>query len=248
MLRGIAWWTVGMLYLLFTLVALSANSAVSFLAFLIPTIISIPPIYNFVSKKFNLEIKTGVKIIILIVGFFIGGSYLPKIDVKKGQVVPTATTIPVTKQVNKISPLPSPVLHRIIRVVDGDTVVVNINNKDETIRLIGINSPEVRDPRKPVECFGKEASTKAKEILTGKNVRIENDPTQGDKDKYKRLLRYIFLEDGTNFNKLMIEEGYAFEYTYNIPYKYQEEFKEAQRLAEINKKGLWADGACNRLF
>ena len=184
---------------------------------------------------FKRMLRKYVKILVLI-GILIVGSYLPKNNIQKGLILPTVTIAPTVRQANKI--------YKIIRVIDGDTVVVNIDNKDEIIRLIGINSPEVRDPRKPVECFGKEASAKAKEVLKDKNVRIENDPTQGDKDKYKRLLRYIFLEDGTNFNKLMIEEGYAFEYTYNIPYKYQEEFKEAQRQAEVNRKGLWADGAC----
>lgn len=135
-------------------------------------------------------------------------------------------------------------LYRVVRVVDGDTIKVDIDGATETLRLIGMNTPETVDPRKPVECFGKEASARAKEILSGKMVALESDPTQGERDKYQRLLRYVLLEDGTNFNKLMISEGYAYEYTYNIPYKYQAEFKQAQREAEANKRGLWADGAC----
>lgn len=132
----------------------------------------------------------------------------------------------------------------ILTVIDGDTIEVSFDNKKEVVRLIGINSPETVDPRKPVECFGKEASTKAKSLLLGKSVQLEADPTQDDRDKYQRLLRYVFLEDGTNFNKLMISEGYAYEYTYNIPYKYQSEFKQAQKEAEANKVGLWADNVC----
>jgi micrococcal nuclease len=76
-------------------------------------------------------------------------------------------------------------------------------------------------------------------------VRVEQDPTQGKYDKYGRILAYIFLEDGRFFNKLMIKEGYGFEYTYNIPYKYQHEFQIAENQARILKKGLWADGACD---
>ena len=135
-------------------------------------------------------------------------------------------------------------LYTVSSVIDGDTIQVVIDNKKEAIRLIGIDSPETVDPRKPVQCFGKEASAKAKSLLSGKSVRLESDPTQGERDKYQRLLRYVFLEDGTNFNKLMISEGYAHEYTYNIPYKYQSEFKQAQKDAEENKRGLWADNAC----
>jgi len=135
-------------------------------------------------------------------------------------------------------------LYKVVKVIDGDTISVDINGKIETLRLIGINTPETVDPRKPVECFGQEASNRAKELLSGQNVGLESDPTQGERDKYGRLLRYVFLEDSTNFNKLMIAEGYAYEYTYSTPYKYQAEFKQAQQEAEQNKRGLWADNAC----
>ena len=135
-------------------------------------------------------------------------------------------------------------LYKIVKVIDGDTVTVEINSSKETIRLIGINTPETVDPRKPVECFGIEASNKAKEILTGKSVRLEADSIVGERGKYGRLLRYIFLEDGTNFNKMMISEGYAYEYTYNSPYKYQDEFKQAEKEAREVERGLWADGVC----
>lgn len=96
-----------------------------------------------------------------------------------------------------------------------------------------------------MECFGVEASNKAKELLNGKMVALESDDSQGDRDKYNRLLRYVYLEDGTNFNKLMIEQGFAYEYTYNLPYKYQKEFKEAEEETKTNKVGLWAGGACD---
>jgi len=129
-------------------------------------------------------------------------------------------------------------------VVDGDTIKVNINGTVETLRLIGIDTPETVDPRKPVHCFGREASNKAKELLTGKSVRLEADPTQGERDSYNRLLRYVFFSDGESFNKLMISQGYAHEYTHNLPYKYQAEFNEAEKYARENKLGLWADDTC----
>lgn len=132
----------------------------------------------------------------------------------------------------------------VIKVIDGDTIKVDINGTAEAIRLIGINSPESVDPRKPVECFGIEASNRAKELLNNKKVILENDPTQGERDKYQRLLRYVWLEDGTFFNKKMISDGYANEYTYDTPYKYQAEFKQAETEAKALKRGLWADDAC----
>lgn len=131
--------------------------------------------------------------------------------------------------------------YEVVKVVDGDTLTLNMGGKTETLRLIGMDTPETVDPRKPVQCFAKEASAKAKEMLMEKKVKIEADPSQGERDKYDRLLRYIFFEDGTSYNKLMIEEGYAHEYTYNTPYKYQSEFKAAEKSARENKRGFWGD-------
>lgn len=135
-------------------------------------------------------------------------------------------------------------LYPVVRVVDGDTIVAHIDGVDEKIRLIGINTPETVDPRRTVECFGKEASAVTKHLLTGTTVRLERDLSQGDRDKYGRLLRYVFLPDGTFVNKKLIEEGYAYEYTYRIPYRYQTEFKAAQTAARENARGLWAPEAC----
>lgn len=131
----------------------------------------------------------------------------------------------------------------VTRVVDGDTIVVTTPGKTEKVRLIGVDTPETVDPRKPVQCFGKEASDFTKSLLTNKSVRLDADPSQNDRDKYGRLLRYVFLA-GVNVNEKIIAEGYGHEYTYRIPYKYQTEFKNAERLARESKKGLWADGIC----
>src|SRR3989344_597130 len=167
---------------------------------------------------------------------------LPKRLQSVSPIVQSAT-VEIAQTALTISPLPK-TYYPVTKVVDGDTIAVNMNGKNETIRLIGLDTPETVDPRKPVQCFGEEASKKAKEILTGKSVRIEMDASQGERDKYGRLLAYVFLEDGTLFNQLMIAQGFGHEYTYNLPYKYQEEFKEAEKLAREEKKGLWAPEAC----
>ena len=134
----------------------------------------------------------------------------------------------------------------LVKVVDGDTIVVSISGKNETVRIIGIDTPEVVDKRKTVECFGKEASDFARLTLQdNKTVLLESDPTQGERDKYNRLLRYVWIDDGkVDFGKLMIEGGYSSEYTYNLPYKYQNEYKQVERKAREAKKGLWLDDAC----
>lgn len=142
-------------------------------------------------------------------------------------------------------PLLKPGFNSVTRVVDGDTIVVLINDVSEKVRLIGVDTPETVDPRKTVQCFGKEASAFTKSLLLNKIVRLEADVSQGDRDKYGRLLRYVFLEDGTLVNKEIIAKGYGHEYTYRLPYKYQDEFKTAQRTARESQKGLWAQGVCS---
>jgi micrococcal nuclease len=126
----------------------------------------------------------------------------------------------------------------VTRVVDGDTIKINYAGKTETVRLIGIDTPETVDPRKPVQCFGKEASDYLKSLLSGKSVQLEFDDSQGKRDKYNRLLAYIWL-GGKSINLQMISEGFAFEYTYNLPYKYQKLFKAAQKSAGSQNIGLW---------
>ncbi len=134
----------------------------------------------------------------------------------------------------------------VTRIVDGDTVEVTLADEtQETLRLIGIDTPETKHPSKPVECFGNQATQKARSLLSEKQITLEYDDSQGRYDKYNRLLTYAILPDGTNFNKAMIEQGYAYEYTYNVPYKYQGKFKDAERSARLNERGLWAPDTCD---
>lgn len=131
----------------------------------------------------------------------------------------------------------------VVEVVDGDTIDVYLNNEVQRIRLIGVNTPETVDKRRGVQCYGPEASKFLKETLTGKQVELEIDNTQGEKDVFGRLLRYVFLNN-ENINQKLIAEGYGFEYTYKKPYKYQKEFREAQRDARDSYKGLWNKENC----
>lgn len=133
-------------------------------------------------------------------------------------------------------------LYEVLEVVDGDTIKIDYEGTKEGVRLIGIDTPETSHPNKETECFGKEATEKIKELVKGKHVKIEFDETQGDRDKYGRLLLYIW--QGEIFvNEVMVREGFAHEYTYNLPYKYMDQFKEAEKEARENRKGLWGD-AC----
>lgn len=136
-------------------------------------------------------------------------------------------------------------LYVVTSVIDGDTIKVKIDGSIETVRFIGMDTPETKDPRKPVQCFGREATSKMQSYAQSNSVRLEADSSQGDRDKYGRLLRYVYAENGENIAYEMIKGGYAHEYTYNMPYKYQEQFKAAYRSAREANAGLWASSTCN---
>lgn len=125
-----------------------------------------------------------------------------------------------------------------IRVIDGDTIKIE---GDKVVRYIGIDTPETVHPSKPVQCYGKEASDKNKELVEGKEVKLEKDVSETD--KYDRLLRYIWVGD-MMVNEYLVREGYAQSSTYPPDVKYQDRFLEAQRRAREEKKGLWGD-ICN---
>jgi endonuclease YncB( thermonuclease family) len=129
--------------------------------------------------------------------------------------------------------------------VDGDTLKITENGNLVTIRIIGIDTPETVDPRKPVQCFGQEASAQAKALLANQLVSLTPDPTQNDKDRYDRLLRYVTLEDGTDYGLKMIADGYAHEYTYEVPYQRQAAYKQAEQDASAAANGLWGTSTCD---
>lgn len=136
---------------------------------------------------------------------------------------------------------PNIVLAKVIKVVDGDTIVVDLGSGNiKTVRYIGIDTPETVDPRKSVQCFGKEASAKNKELVGGGTVGLEKDISETD--KYGRLLRYVYSGD-LFINQLLVAEGYAHSSSYPPDIKYQDKFKAAEQQAKTNSKGLW--GSCN---
>lgn len=121
----------------------------------------------------------------------------------------------------------------VTRVIDGDTIEIESGQK---IRYIGIDTPETVYPSKPVECFGKEASNKNKELVEGKEVKLVKDVSETD--KYGRLLRYVWIGD-TFVNDYLVRYGYAYASTYPPDVKYSEQFVQAQEEARVNSRGLW---------
>lgn len=130
--------------------------------------------------------------------------------------------------------------YRIVEVYDGDTIAVDMQGTVEKIRMIGSDTPETVDPRKPVQCFGPEASAYTHQHLkAGIRVRLVADPLSTDRDRYNRLLRYVYLEDGTLYNQELITRGYGHAYT-GFPFSKLADFKASQTEAERTKNGLWA--------
>jgi micrococcal nuclease len=126
------------------------------------------------------------------------------------------------------------------RVVDGDTLVLGTG---ERVRLLGVNTPETKHPKKQVEFFGKEASEFTRRMVEGKLVRLELDPLAGKVDKYSRTLAYVFLEDGTHLNAEIIRKGYGFAINAIPPLKYQNELRRLEGEAREQRRGLWAIAA-----
>ncbi len=141
--------------------------------------------------------------------------------------------------------LPAPVASQgdstvvqVVRVTDGDTIqVCCIAGKREKVRYIGINTPETKHPSKGVEYFGKEASEANRELVDGKSVSLEYDVQQ--RDRYKRLLAYVYLKDGTFVNAWLVERGYAQVMTVPPNVKYQKLFLKLERQVREARRGLW---------
>lgn len=128
---------------------------------------------------------------------------------------------------------------KVSRVIDGDTIEIAGGRR---VRYIGIDTPETVDPRKPIQCFGQEASAKNKELVEGKEVGLEKDISETD--KYGRLLRYVYLQD-LLVNDYLVRQGYAHASSYPPDIKYQDQLHQAEQEARQAQRGLWGS-ACQK--
>ena len=128
----------------------------------------------------------------------------------------------------------------VVRIVDGDTIIASVGGHDERVRFIGMNTPESVDPRRPVECFGKEASAHLKQLLhAGDPIRLVRDVEP--RDKYGRLLAYVYRgADGLFVNVTQVDDGFAQTLTIPPNVAHVDEFRAAERRARAANKGLWS--------
>lgn len=147
------------------------------------------------------------------------------------ETVPDMTAIPyITEETDRA---------KVTRVIDGDTIEIELKGATETVRLIGINTPETKHPFKDVEYFGKEATEYAKKHLEGKEITLTYDLTR--RDRYGRLLAYVWTGK-LLFNNMIIREGFSYAYL-KYPFRddFMKMFRDSQRYAVIKKLGLWGN-------
>ena len=126
----------------------------------------------------------------------------------------------------------------VTRVVDGDTVHVAMGGQDETVRYIGVDTPESVKPNTPVQCFAKAASAANERLVDGERVRIVTDVEQ--RDRYGRLLAYVYRAgDGAFVNAALVREGYARTLTIPPNVRFADRFAALAREAREARRGLW---------
>lgn len=136
----------------------------------------------------------------------------------------------------------SPGLYRIDHFIDGDTIAVSMNGKAQSVRLIGVDTPETHKPNTPVQCFGEAAAAFTKQAISNGRVRLVADPMSDNRDVYGRLVRYVYLPDGRNLDELLIQSGNGFAYLH-FPFGKSAQFAADQQTAQAKGTGLWS--ACH---
>lgn len=214
------------------------------------------------SKSKQSGVKSKAPLILGIVGMLFLFGWIGQITSTSDESLQQASPTPSSKPVaatpsSSASPSPAPsaspsakvddkpvavedslIVAKVTEVVDGDTVKVQIGDKEETVRLLLVDTPETRDPNEPVQPFGPEASKFAEKTLEGKAVKIEMDGPE--RDKYNRLLAYIWIGDKL-FNQMLIEESLArVAYVYDPPYNHYDEFVAAEKKTKSSGKGIWS--------
>jgi micrococcal nuclease len=127
---------------------------------------------------------------------------------------------------------------QVVSVHDGDTITVRIDGRSEKIRLVGIDSPELDDERPEFRRVAYEARDYARSQLAGETITLESEPRQKDRDRYGRLLRYVILEDGTNFDESLVRKGYAHVFD-RFQFAQKQRFKAAESAAKREGLGIW---------
>ncbi|MEA2457670.1 MAG: micrococcal nuclease [Thermoleophilaceae bacterium] len=136
----------------------------------------------------------------------------------------------------------------VVRAVDGDTLQVSVDGRSQSVRLLGIDTPETHRPGTPIECGGPQASARMAALAApGTPVTLEPDPGQDRVDRYGRLLAYVRLPDGRLLEDEQLRAGWAMAYVYaGRPVSRFGEFRAAEQTARGARRGVW--GLCGGRF
>ncbi len=165
-----------------------------------------------------------VVLLVLVALILVAVLFWPKVDYKK---------------LFRAAEVAQPGLYKVDHFNDGDTIAVDMNGSIETVRMIGIDTPETHRPDTPVQCYGVEASKFTKDLIGDSKVRLVADPINTNRDRYGRLLRYVYLPDGRLIEEELIKNGYAFSYT-QFPFEKTEQFDQLEQTAQATGAGLWS--------
>jgi micrococcal nuclease len=235
-------WAIGAFLALLAFGAIGTGDTLASVPMLALAFLATPLSNKYLFSKLKFAVPIWGKVLLGVFLLFVFGATLTPSETKSE---PEVIEVVANAEDSSESTEPEIIYYEVTSVTDGDTIKVLINDKTETIRLVNMNTPETVDPRRPVECMGKEASERMSQLVTSKKISLEIDETQTDRDRYDRLLRFVFLEDGTDVGLEMIRQGYAESSPYgNSPHKYLEEYKAAQSLAQEQKIGLWNPEIC----
>ena len=177
--------------------------------------------------------KRWLVVIVLLIGYWLGWS--GRVDVNLlNQWWPIALPSPSPQILGNLIASSTSSATVVSRVIDGDTFELSDGQK---VRYIGIDSPETKHPRKGIECFGQAASDYHRQLVEGRTVKLVKDVS--DRDRYGRLLRYVYLDDQF-LNEELVRNGYALSSSYPPDVAQQELLRQAEMEARLNKRGLWA--------
>ena len=166
-----------------------------------------------------------------------GGDVRPTaFDVTPTPTLPAGPTISLPRPANLQTA-------RVTKVVDGDTIEVEIDGMTYKLRYIGVDTPETVDPNRPMGCYGHEAAQRNLELVVGQTVGLEKDVSETD--EFGRLLRYVWVGDEM-VNATLVREGYAEAKSYPPDTKHQEMLDELENLARTAGRGLWGEVCANR--
>ncbi len=239
-MKKILQWAIGLFLLLGSAIELTSDNAIGGLLIFMSAALLLPPIYEFIEKKY--PVKTGIRAIAIIFLFFVGVLLSPDLESLETESVNTSEQTQSEVTVNQVDSIQQTETGTVTAITDGDTLTATVNGTELKIRLIGINTPELSHPTEPVQCYANEARAALESLVLNKEVTLEKDIS--DTDRFDRYLRYLWIGE-TLVNEYMVQNGYAQASAYPPDVKYQERFTSAEQSARNSLAGFWAKETCD---